>query len=127
MPKDLLSATTIRGVLAMQTLRSALIGALVLWSLFLVTPPPTLAEERSFYSPVIFIDKEKSQILISESARVFYIEVSDAAKPHLDKLPQGVLVDFVVEMRGDKLPLLKTWQVKGGDSDCMIFDGKTCK
>ena len=111
----------------MQTLRNALIGALVLWSLFLVTLPPTLAEERSFYSPVIFIDKEKSQILISESARVFYIEVSDAAKPHLDKLPQGVLVDFVVEMRGDKLPLLKTWQVKGGDSACMVFDGKTCK
>lgn len=111
----------------MQILRSALIGALVLWSLFLVVLPPTLAEERSFYSPVIFIDKEKSQILISESARVFYIEVSDAAKPHLDKLPQGVLVDFVVEMRGDKLPLLKTWQVKGGDSACMVFDGKTCK
>ena len=111
----------------MQTLRNALIGALVLWLLFLVALPPTLAEERSFYSPVIFIDKEKSQILISESARVFYIEVSDAAKPHLDKLPQGVLVDFVVEMRGDKLPLLKTWQVKGGDSACMVFDGKTCK
>jgi len=111
----------------MHTMRTTLIGALALWFLFLIAISSALAEERSFYSPVIFIDKEKSQILISESARVFYIEVSDAAKPHLDKLPQGVLVDFVVEMRGDKLPLLKTWQVKGGDSDCMIFDGKTCK
>lgn len=111
----------------MQTMRIALIGALVLWFLFLVAIPPTRAEERSFYSPVIFIDKEKNQILISESARVFYIEVSEAAKPHLDKLPQGVLVDFVVEMRGNNLPLLKAWHVRGGESACMIFDGKTCK
>jgi hypothetical protein len=111
----------------MQTTRTFLIGALVLWFLFFVIIPPTMAEERSFYSPVIFIDKEKNQILISTSAKVFYIEVSEAAKPHLDKLPQGVLVDFVVEMRGDNLPLLKTWQVKGGESACMIFDGKSCK
>ncbi len=86
------------------------------------------AEEKSFYSPVIFIDKEKNLILISTSAKVFYIEASDAAKPHLDKLPQGVLVDFVVEMRGDqKPPLLKSWSVKGGESACMVFDGKNCK
>jgi len=111
----------------MQTTRTFPIGALVLWFLFFVIIPPTMAEERSFYSPVIFIDKEKNQILISTSAKVFYIEVSEAAKPHLDKLPQGVLVDFVVEMRGDNLPLLKTWQVKGGESTCMIFDGKSCK
>jgi hypothetical protein len=111
----------------MQTTRTFLIGALVLWFLFFVIIPPTMAEERSFYSPVIFIDKEKNQILISTSAKVFYIEVSEAAKPHLDKLPQGVLVDFVVEMRGDNLPLLKTWQVKGGESACMIFDGKSCR
>jgi hypothetical protein len=111
----------------MQTPRILSIGALILWFLLLALIPAAMAEERSFYSPVIFIDKEKNQILISESARVFYIEVSDAARPHLDKLPQGVLVDFVVEMRGDNLPLLKTWQVKGGESACMVFDGKTCK
>ncbi len=111
----------------MQTTRTALTGALALSFLFLIAISPALAEERSFYSPVIFIDKEKNQILMSESARVFYIEVSEAAKPHLEKLPQGVLVDFVVEMRGDNLPLLKTWHVKGGESACMIFDGKTCK
>jgi hypothetical protein len=111
----------------MQMMRTILKGALVLWFLFLAVIPTAMAEERSFYSPVIFIDKEKNQILISESARVFYIEVGEAAKPHLDKLPQGVLVDFVVEMRGDNLPLLKTWQVKGGESSCMVFDGKNCK
>lgn len=86
------------------------------------------AEDRSFYSPVIYIDKEQNQILISTSASVFYIEVPDAAKPHMDKLPLSGLVDFVVEMRGeDQRPLIKTWKVKSGESTCMYFNGKECK
>ncbi len=99
-------------------------------SLFLltITVVPAFAEDRSFYSPVIYIDKEKSQILISTSATVFYIEVPDAAKPHMDKLPLSSLVDFVVEMRGeDKPPLIKTWKVKSGESTCMYFNGTECK
>ena len=95
---------------------------LMLWAI------PALAEDRSFYSPVIYIDIEKSQILISTSATVFYIEVPDAAKPHMEKLPISGLVDFVVEMRGeDKPPLIKTWKVKSGESTCMYFNGKECK
>ena len=99
-------------------------------SLFLlpIAVVPAFAEDRSFYSPVIYIDKEKSQILISTSATVFYIDVPDAAKPHMDKLPISSLVDFVVEMRGeDKPPLIKTWKVKSGESTCMYFNGKECK
>ncbi len=93
-----------------------------------MTAVPVFAEDRSFYSPVIYIDKEKSQILISTSATVFYIEVPDAAKPHMEKLPIAGLVDFVVEMRGeDKPPLIKTWKVKSGESTCMYFNGKECK
>lgn len=89
---------------------------------------PVLAEDRSFYSPVIYIDKEQNQILISTSASVFYIEVPDAAKPHMEKLPISGLVDFIVEMRGDgQRPLIKTWKVKSGESTCMYFDGKECK
>ena len=89
---------------------------------------PAFAEDRSFYSPVIHIDKEKSQILISTSAAVFYIEVPEAAKPHMEKLPISGLVDFLVEMRGDdQLPLVKSWKVKSGDSTCMYFNGKECK
>lgn len=99
-------------------------------SLFLLTTvvAPAFAEDRSFYSPVIYIDKEKSQILISTSATVFYIEAPDEAKPHMEKLPISGLVDFVVEMRGeDKLPLIKSWKVKSGESTCMHFNGKECK
>ncbi len=92
-----------------------------------MTAVPVFAEDRSFYSPVIYIDTEKSQILISTSATVFYIEVPEAAKPHMEKLPISGLVDFVVEMRGeDKLPLIKTWKVKSGESACMYFNGKEC-
>lgn len=89
---------------------------------------PVFAEDRSFYSPVIYIDKEQNQILISTSGKVFYVEVPEAAKPHMEKLPISGLVDFVVEMRGDdKLPLIKTWKVKSGESTCMYFNGKECK
>lgn len=93
-----------------------------------LTPMTVLAEDRSFYSPVIYIDKEQNQILISTSASVFYIEVPEAAKPHIDKLPISGLVDFVVEMRGeDQRPLIKTWKVKSGESTCMYFNGEECK
>lgn len=99
---------------------------LLLWCT--VIPISAFAEDRSFYSPVIYIDKEQNQILISTSASVFYIEVPEAAKPHIEKLPLSGLVDFVVEMRGeDKRPLIKTWKVKSGESACMYFNGKECK
>ncbi|HEY5932024.1 MAG TPA: hypothetical protein VIT63_03865 [Nitrospira sp.] len=93
-----------------------------------LSPMPVFAEDRSFYSPVIYIDQEQNQILISTSGKVFYVEVPDAAKPHIEKLPISGLVDFVVEMRGDdKLPLIKTWKVKSGESTCMYFNGMECK
>jgi hypothetical protein len=86
------------------------------------------AEDKSFYSPVIHIEKEKNLILISTLGAVFWIEAPDAAKPHLEKLPVSGLVDFVVEMRGNEQPpLIKTWKVKSGESTCMYFDGKDCK
>ena len=103
-------------------------GLSLILYLLVSTISPVHAEERSFYSPVISIDKEHSQILISTSASVFYIEVPEAAQPHLEKLPVSGLVDFVVEMRGeDKRPLIKTWKVKSGESTCMHFNGKECK
>lgn len=91
-------------------------------------PMTILAEDRSFYSPVIYIDQEQNQILISTSGKVFYVEVPEAAKPHIEKLPISGLVDFVVEMRGeDQRPLIKTWKVKSGESTCMYFNGKECQ
>ena len=89
---------------------------------------PCFAEEKSFYSPVICVDKENHRILISTLGAVFWIDVPDAAKPHVEKLPISGLVDFVVEMRENgQAPLLKTWKVKSGETSCTYFDGKTCR
>lgn len=88
----------------------------------------SLAEEKSFYSPVIYIDKEQNRVLISKLGGVFYIEVPEVARPHMDKLPISGLVDFVVEWRGeDQIHVIKTWKVKSGESDCKYFNGKECK
>lgn len=102
----------------------------ILLALFLpvLFTKPVSAEDKSFYSPVIQIDKETHRILISTLGSVFYIEVPEAGQPHMEKLPISGLVDFVVEMRGTgQMPLVKTWKVKSGESTCMYFNGKECK
>ena len=84
---------------------------------------PGLTEDKSYYSPVIQVDKDNHRILIST-----LVDVPAAAQPHMEKLPISGLVDFVVEMRGDgQMPLVKTWKVKSGESTCMYFNGKECK
>jgi hypothetical protein len=89
---------------------------------------PSLAVDKSFYSPIINVDRENNRILISTLGSVFWIEVPDTAKPHLEKLPISGLADFVVEMRENgQAPLLKTWKVKSGETSCVYFDGTTCK
>lgn len=88
---------------------------------------PAWAEDKSFYSPIVHVDKEKGFIVVSNSGKVFAVEVPETARPHLEKLPVSGMIDIVVEMRDDKAPLLKTWKLAGGDSSCKHFDGKTCK
>ena len=88
---------------------------------------PAGAEEKSYYSPIIFVDREKGFIVISDSGAVFGIEVPPEAKPHLDKLPPSGLIDVVVEIRPGNAPLVKRWKIAAGESACKIFDGKTCK
>ena len=86
------------------------------------------AEDKSFYSPVIYVDVENHRILISQLGGVFYIDVPDIARPHMEKLPVSGLVDFVVDWKGDEhMPVIKTWKVKSGESTCMYFNGKECK
>ena len=112
----------------MSYIRTTLLAAFS--SLFLISliASPSHAEDKSFYSPVINIDKESYRILISTHGAVFWIDVPDTAKPHLEKLPISGLADFVVEMRENgQAPLLKTWKVKSGETSCTYFDGKTCR
>jgi hypothetical protein len=86
-----------------------------------------VAEEKSYYSPIIYVDTEKGFIVISDSGKVFGVEVPPEAKPHLDKLPPSGLIDIVVETRPDNVPLVKRWKLASGESSCKIFDGKTCR
>ena len=85
------------------------------------------AEEKSIYSPIIQIDKEKGWLVVSNGSAVFPVEASEAAKPHLDKLPISGMIDIVVETRPDGPPLLKSWKLASGESSCKNFDGKACK
>jgi len=111
-------------VIVMLLLRTILLTTLL--SLLFICP--SIAEDKSFYSPVIQIDKDNHRILISTLGSVFYIDVPEVAQPHMEKLPISGLVDFVVEMRGNgQMPLVKTWKVKSGESTCMYFNGKECK
>ncbi len=106
----------------------ALTRAILLSLIGFVLAVPALAEDKSFYSPVIHVDKENKRVLISKLGGVFYIAVPEAAEPHMDKLPLSGLVDFVVEWKGDdQMPIIKTWKVKSGESSCMYFNGKECK
>ena len=92
-----------------------------------INPAQTSAAEKSYYSPIINVDPENSRILISTLGSVFWVEVPEEARPHIEKLPQSGLVDIVVETREGQPPLLKSWKIKSGESTCLHFDGKTCK
>lgn len=112
----------------MSYMRTALLTVFSSFFLLGLLASPSIAEDKSFYSPVIHVDKDRNRILISTHGSVFWIDVPDTAKPHIEKLPISGLADFVVEMRGEgQAPLLKTWKVKSGETSCTYFDGKTCK
>jgi hypothetical protein len=101
--------------------------ALILCLTGIPYPGQAAAAEKSYYSPIINVDVDNSRILISTLGAVFWVEVPEAGRPHMEKLPQSGLVDIVVETRDGQPPLLKSWKVKSGESTCLHFDGKTCK
>ena len=112
-------------MLDMRTIFFAIFSSLFLLGLL---ASPSFAEDKSFYSPVIQVDLDTHRVLISTLGGVFWIDVPETAKPHIENLPISGLVDFVVEMRENgQAPLLKTWKVKSGETNCKYFDGKTCK
>ena len=112
----------------MSDMRTTLLAVFFSFALLGLIAYPSFAEDKSFYSPVIQVDTENHRVLISTFGSVFWIDAPDAAKPYIEKLPVSGLVDFVVEMRGnEQAPLLKTWKVKSGETNCKHFDGKTCR
>ena len=104
-----------------------LILAFMLFLSGVTTPEEASAVEKSYYSPIINVDAENSRILISTLGSVFWVEVPETARPHLEKLPLSGLADIVVDTREGHPPLLKSWKIKSGESTCLHFDGKICK
>ena len=105
--------------------------------LFLITIPAHIpsawgfvdepGKEASFYSPVIRVVPDKGFLLINSGNGILWIQASDAAMPHLSKLPVGGLIDVVVEFQGQpKPPIIKSWKLASGNSSCDVFDGTSC-
>jgi len=108
----------------MAFIRTILLAA----TLVLIVTHQSWAVDKSYYSPVIQVDPDNHRILISKLGGVFYIDVPEAARPHMEKLPISGLVDFLVEWKNDdEMPVIKSWKVKSGESTCMFFNGKECK
>lgn len=84
-------------------------------------------EEGSFYSPIIRIVPDKGFILINSGSGILWLKASEAAMPHISKLPVGGLIDVVVVFQGKpNPPVIKLWKLASGDSVCPEFDGKQC-
>ena len=105
----------------------------LLMSLFASTTTLSLAftdepgKEGSFYSPVIRVVPDRGFILINSGNGILWIKASEAAMPHLSKLPVGGLIDIIVEFQGKpNPPIIKSWKLASGDSTCRVFDGTQC-
>jgi len=82
---------------------------------------------KSYYSPIVRLEPEKGYLLITTDSGIQWIQVDDAAKPHLKTLEVGDMIDVVVQLRPDNVPpLLKSWKLARSSSPCQIFDGKIC-
>jgi len=89
---------------------------------------PAAAEDKSYYSPIIQVNAKQGYIVIAADGKVFGVAASEEAKPHLEKLPVGGMLDVVVELKpGDEPPVIKRWRLMSGESACKVFDGKSCK
>ena len=85
-------------------------------------------EKGSFYSPIIRGVPDKGFILISTDSGILWLKASEAAAPHLAKLPVGGLLDVNVEFQGKpNPPIIKSWKLASGESMCSVFDGTTCQ
>ena len=85
------------------------------------------AADRTITSPILHVDKDKGAIMVSGDAGVVTVDVTKAAKPHLNELPASGMISLVVEVRPGKHPLLKAWKVTRGESSCKNFNGQSCK
>jgi len=112
--------------------RSLFIGFMVVFSSLIFSFPCVAftdepGKEGVFYSPIIRVVPDKGFIMISTHSGILWLKASEAAAPHLAKLPVGGRIDVIVEFQGKpNPPIIKSWKLASGDSRCNIFDGTTC-
>ena len=84
---------------------------------------------KGFYSPIVRIEAEKGFLMIvPPGIPPLWIQVGDNAKPHLQTLNLGDMIDVTVQFRPDNLPpILQSWKLARSESACKLFDGKVCK
>jgi len=110
------------------TTRPQAIGVIALAFFLCLLASPVSAKTKSIFSPIIDVDEKLGFLFVSSGSGIVIVQASEAAKPHLGKLPIGGMIDLVVEYKkGRKAPLLKSWKVVAGESECKIFDGTGCK
>lgn len=84
-------------------------------------------KQGSFYSPIIRVVPDKGFIMISTHSGVLWLRASEAALPHIGKLPVGGRLDVVIEFQGQpNPPIIKSWKLASGGSACNVFDGTIC-
>lgn len=83
--------------------------------------------EKGIYSSIVQVASKKGYIMVTQDNNVIWVQASKEAKPHVKELPVGEMIDIVVEMRGKKKPpLMKSWKLVSGESQCKNFNGKKC-
>jgi len=87
---------------------------------------PQQNKEQGIYSSIVQVAPKKGYIMVTKDNNVMWVQASDAAKPHVQDLPVGEMIDIVEEMRGKKPPLMKSWKLVSGESRCKNFNGKKC-
>lgn len=84
------------------------------------------SKEVGIYSSIVQVAPKKGYIMVTKDGNVMWVKASKAAKPYVKHLPQGEMIDIVVEMRGKKAPIMKSWKLVSGESRCKVFNGKKC-
>lgn len=87
-----------------------------------------LAQSKSIFSPIVDVDSANGFLFVSDGGKILIIQAAEGAKAHVGKLPVGGMIDIKIEYQeGKKFPILQSWNLVGGESECKVFNGKTCK
>jgi hypothetical protein len=74
------------------------------------------------------VDAAHGFLFVSDGGKILIIQAGEGAKAHVGKLPVGGMIDIKIEYQeGKKFPILQSWNLVGGESECKVFNGTTCQ